>query len=60
MTQSRYKSKPAIIAIISLVLFIIKNYVNIDIPVSDELIELILGVLIAFGVYNNPLDKEHY
>ena len=60
INQSRWKSKVAWVSLISLVLFILKNYYNIEIANIDKLIELVLVTLTAFGVFNNPESKEKY
>ncbi len=60
ITQNRFKSKVAWVSLISLVLFILKNYYNIEIANIDKLIELVLVTLTAFGVFNNPESKEKY
>jgi len=56
-TQSRWRSKAAWMAIISLILFVLKNYAKVDVPMVDELVNLILLAATAFGVWNNPTDK---
>lgn len=58
--QSRLKSKAAWAATISLILFIVKNYFNIEIPKVDELLNLLLIELSVLGIFNNPTDSEKY
>ena len=58
--QSRFKSKAAWAATIALILFIAKNYFNIEIPKVDELLNLILIELSVLGIFNNPTDSENY
>lgn len=58
--QSRFKSKAAWIAILSLLIFVIKTYGKIEIPQSDTLINLILITASALGIFNNPCDKEKF
>jgi uncharacterized membrane protein len=58
--QNRFRSKTAWIAVISLALFVTKNYTGIEIAEVDRLVELILVTLTALGVFNNPTDKENY
>ena len=56
----RLKSPVLWLAIAALVTFITKEWFGFEIPKFDEFIELLLAVLIAFGVVNNPTDKEHF
>lgn len=58
--QSRWRSKAAWISTISLILFILKTYANIDIPQIDTLVNSILTVATAWGIFNNPTDAEKY
>ena len=61
MRQQRWKSKTALVSTLALITFIAKTYFRYDIPeVEDNLVELVIGVLIAYGVYNNPCDKNSY
>ena len=58
--QSRWKSRTALMALISLILFVLKNYFNIEIPKVNELIELIFVLLVALGIYNNPTNERRF
>lgn len=58
--QSRWRSKAAWVATITLVTFVVKTYFNIEIPKVDELVDLILLAATAWGVFNNPTDKTGY
>lgn len=58
--QSRWKSKAAWVAVISLVVFILKNYLDVNIPKVDELINYILITASVLGIFNNPEDKENF
>jgi uncharacterized membrane protein len=65
MTQNRLRSKPAWIAIAALIGFILGNYGLYDtIGLTDEsykvLVDLILAVAAAVGVWNNPTDAENW
>lgn len=65
MTQNRMKSKAAWVAIFALLGFVLGNWGLFDmIGLTDEtwakLVELILAALAAFGVFNNPTDKENF
>ena len=56
--QSRWRSKPLWLAILSLVLFVSKTYFNYELPQVDKLIDLILLVLTLLGIVNNPVNKR--
>lgn len=56
----RLKSPVLWLAVAALIAFITKNWFGFEIPKFDEFIELLLAVLVAFGVVNNPTDKEHF
>lgn len=56
----RLKSPVALGAIIALFGFITKEWLGLEIPGLDKFVELMMGALIAFGVVNNPTDKENF
>jgi uncharacterized membrane protein len=58
--QSRFRSKVAWMAIIALITFIVKNFLKIEIPNFDEFWTLVMAVLVALGVFNNPTNKDNY
>jgi len=60
MNQSRWRSKTAWIAIISLSIFVAKTYFGIEVPEADKLTELLLVTLTAIGVFNNPSKGDGY
>jgi len=42
------------------VVFCVKEFAGIDIaPTVDGLMNVLLPVLVAFGIVNNPTDKDH-
>lgn len=58
---NRLKSWPLWLAIASLVTFCVKEFAGIDISETvDGLLNVLLPVLIAFGVVNNPTDHKHF
>lgn len=65
MKQSRLKSKVVWGTLATLVLFLLKNYGLLE-PIGltsesyKELTTLLLTTLIAFGVLNNPTDKDKW
>jgi uncharacterized membrane protein len=63
--QSRFKSKVTWVAIAALLLFILKNYglltpIGLTPDSYNELVTLIFTVLTAFGIFNNPTNKEEF
>ena len=63
--QSRWRSKVAWGAVAALLLFVLKNYgllapIGLTEESFNELTMLIFAVVTAFGLFNNPTDKEHY
>ena len=58
--QSRWRSKTSWVAFFALVTFVVKTYLKVEIPAIDELFNLILALLAALGVFNNPTDSEHF
>lgn len=61
MKQNRLKSWALWLAIAALVVFCVKEFAGVDIssPVN-EIMNLALPILVAFGVINNPTDKENF
>ena len=58
--KERFKSPVLWIGIISLIAFVAKNWIGIEIPGIDEFTDLLLTVLIAFGVVNNPTERDKF
>lgn len=58
--QARFKSWALWTALAALVAFITKEWLGWEIPKFDEFVELLLTVLVGFGVVNNPTDKSHF
>ena len=58
---SRFKSWAVWVSIAALVVFCAKEFMGIDISNTvDGLLDVLLPVLVAFGIVNNPTDKEHF
>ena len=58
--RNRFKSWALWLAIAALVVFVVKEFAGIDISETvDGLLNVLLPVLVAFGIVNNPTDKEH-
>ncbi|MBE7037946.1 MAG: holin [Ruminococcaceae bacterium] len=58
--KERLKSPVLLLSVAALIAFITKNWIGFEIPKFDEFTELVLAVLVAFGVVNNPTDKTHF
>jgi len=59
--QNRFRSWALWLSIAALVVYIVKEFWGVDI--SDKvngLLDVLLPVLVAFGIINNPTDKEHF
>ena len=61
MTQNRFKSWALWLAIAALVVFCVKEFTGVDIssPVN-EIMDLVLPILVAFGVINNPTNRGNF
>ena len=58
MEQYRFKSWALWLSIAALVIFVVKTTTGYDLgPIWDELSELLLPVLVGFGIINNPTSK---
>ena len=56
----RFRSWALWLSIGALVVFCVKEFAGIDISSTvDGLLNVLLPVLVAFGVVNNPTDKTH-
>lgn len=58
--KERFKSPVIWTSIIALVAFIAKTWCHFEIPGINEFTDLLLAVLIAFGVCNNPTDRNNF
>lgn len=59
--QNRFKSWALWVAIAALIVFCVKTFGGVDIssPVN-EIMNLVLPIMVAFGVINNPTDGENF
>ena len=58
--QNRFKSWALWTSIAALIVFCVKEFAGIDIQETvDGLLNVLLPVLVGFGIINNPTDKEH-
>ncbi len=57
----RFKSWAVWLSIGALVVFCVKEFVGVDISHTvDGLLNVLLPVLVAFGIVNNPTDKKNF
>ena len=57
----RFKSWAVWVSIGALVVFCVKEFGGVDISGTvDGLLNVLLPVLVAFGIVNNPTDKSHF
>lgn len=61
MTQSRWKSWALWTSLSALIAFCLKEFGGIDVSETmDELLNVLLPVLVAFGVVNNPTTPSSF
>lgn len=58
---SRFRSWAVWVSIGALVVFCTKEFVGIDISDTvNGLLDVLLPLLVAFGIVNNPTDSKHF
>ena len=58
---SRFKSWAVWLSIGALVVFCAKEFGGIDISETvNGLLDVLLPILVAFGIVNNPTDSKHF
>ena len=58
---NRFKSWVVWVSIGALIVFCAKEFAGVDIAETvDGLLNVLLPVLVAFGIVNNPTDREHF
>ena len=58
---NRFKSWAVWVSIGALIVFCTKEFAGIDISGTvNGLLDVLLPLLVAFGIVNNPTDKEHF
>ncbi len=56
----RFKSWALWVSVAALVVFCVKVFAGVDISETmDGLLNVLLPVLVGFGIINNPTDKSH-
>lgn len=59
MIQNRFKSWALWTSIAALVVFCVKEFAGLDISATvNGLLDVLLPVLVAFGIVNNPTNKD--
>lgn len=58
--QERWKSTAVWLSIFALITFVLKDWMGVSLPKMDVFLDLFLGLLAAFGILNNPTDKNHF
>lgn len=57
----RFKSWALWLSIAALIVFCVKEFVGIDISETvNGLLNVLLPVLVGFGIVNNPMDKNNF
>ena len=58
---NRFKSWAVWLSVGALVVFCAKEFAGIDISGTvNGLLDVLLPLLVAFGIVNNPTDKSHF
>lgn len=58
---SRFKSWAVWLALGAFVVFCAKEFVGVDISGTvNGLLDVLLSLLVAFGIVNNPTDRSHF
>ena len=58
---NRFKSWAVWVSLGALVVFCVKEFAGIDISSTvDGLLDVLLPVLVAFGIVNNPTDRSNF
>ena len=63
--QNRLKSKAAWVAVLAIIGFVLGTWglfevIGLTNETWQQLVELILAALAAFGVFNNPTDAQNF
>ena len=60
MEQKKYQSWALWLAVAALVVFCVKEFAGLDISVqANGFLNVLLPVLVGFGIVNNPNSKEN-
>ena len=59
--QNRLKSWALWVSISALVVFCVKEFTGIDISATvNGLLDVLLPILVSFGIINNPTEKDKF
>lgn len=59
--QNRFKSWALWTSVAALIVFCVKQFAGLDIGETvDGLLDVLLPVLVGFGIVNNPTDKANF
>ena len=59
--MERFKSWALWTSIAALIVFCVKEFAGVDISATVYgLLNVLLPVLVAFGIVNNPTDRSHF
>lgn len=59
--QNRFKSWALWTSLAALIVFCVKQFAGLDISETvNGLLDVLLPVLVAFGIVNNPTDKKNF
>lgn len=59
--MERFRSPAAWLSLGALIVFCVKEFVGVDLtPTVNGLLDVLLPTLAAFGILNNPTDREHF
>lgn len=59
--MERFKSWALWMSLASLIVFCVKEFMGVDISSTvNGLLDVLLPVLVAFGIVNNPTDRSHF
>ena len=59
--QNRFRSWALWMSVAALVVYVVKTVWGLDIGGQvDGFLDVLLPVLVAFGIVNNPTDGEHF
>ena len=61
MKQNRFKSWALWLSVAALAVYVVKTVWGLDLSEQvNGLLDVLLPVLVAFGIVNNPTDKENF
>ena len=59
--MERFKSWALWVSLASLIVFCVKEFAGVDISSTvNGLLDVLLPVLVAFGIVNNPTDRHNF